>query len=89
MELADFIAKGNLDAALHFLDAIDDTFRFLASNRGAGEQLHVADPKLQGLRVWPVHSFRNYLVFFRPMGDGVAIERVLHGARDIESLFGN
>jgi toxin ParE1/3/4 len=89
MELADFIAQGNLDAALHFLDAVDDTFRFLAAYREAGEQVQGADPRLQGLRVSPVQPFRNYLVFFRPMGDGVAIERALHGARDIESLFGN
>jgi toxin ParE1/3/4 len=61
----------------------------VVDNQEVGEQLHVADPRLHRLRVCPVHGFRNYLVYFRSTDDGVVIERVLHGARDIESLFGN
>jgi len=41
-----------------------------------------------GLRAWPIDGFRNHLVFYRPTDEGVDIVRVLHGARDIEALFG-
>jgi toxin ParE1/3/4 len=28
-------------------------------------------------------AFRNYLIFYRELSDGVEIVRVLHGARDV------
>ena len=36
------------------------------------------------LRSFPVG---NYVIFYQPISDGVEIVRVLHGSRDIESLF--
>jgi toxin ParE1/3/4 len=88
MGIADYIAENNLDAALRFLDAIDHTFRFLAANPQSGEPCQFRASHMHGVRVWPVQEFRNYLVFFRPTEDGVEIERVLHGACNIESIFG-
>jgi toxin ParE1/3/4 len=38
-----------------------------------------------GLRMAPVGS---YVIFFRVLDDVVRIERVLHGARDFFSIFG-
>jgi toxin ParE1/3/4 len=87
MELADYIAQSNLDAALRFLNAIDDTFHFLAGNGASIPLCNFAEDDFQAIRVWPVHGFRNYLVFFIAADDGVVIERVLHGARDVESIF--
>lgn len=31
--------------------------------------------------------FQHYVVFYMAEGDNVRIERVLHGARDIEAVF--
>jgi toxin ParE1/3/4 len=86
--LADYISRDNLDAALRFLDAAERTFNFLAANNQSGQQCGFQQPEIAGLRVWPIEGFRNYLVFYRPTDDGVEILRVLHGARDIEALFG-
>ncbi len=36
------------------------------------------------LRSFPL---QDYTIFYRPIDDGVEIVRVLHGNRDIESLF--
>jgi len=36
------------------------------------------------LRSFPVGS---YVIFYRPMENGVEIVRVLHGARDLPPLF--
>jgi hypothetical protein len=30
---------------------------------------------------------RNFMIFYHPLSNGIEIVRVLHGARDIESLF--
>jgi toxin ParE1/3/4 len=44
-------------------------------------------PELAGLRVLPIRGFENYLVFYRSMADRIEIVRVLHGARDLDSLL--
>jgi toxin ParE1/3/4 len=30
----------------------------------------------------------RYVLFYRPIGGGIEIVRVLHGSRDIDSIFG-
>jgi len=35
-----------------------------------------------------VKGFENWLIFYQPKRNGVEIVHVIHGARDIESLFG-
>jgi toxin ParE1/3/4 len=40
---------------------------------------------LPNLRMFPVG---NYVVYYRSEGDGVRIERVLHGAQDTDALLG-
>jgi toxin ParE1/3/4 len=43
--------------------------------------------ELEGLRVFPVKGFANYLLFYRPFPRGIELIRVLHGARDIPSIL--
>jgi toxin ParE1/3/4 len=54
-----------------------------------GSPRRFASSRLEGLRLWPVRGFRRHLLFFRPMADdeGVEVLRLLHAARDIESLL--
>ena len=40
-----------------------------------------------GLRSWYVDGFDSYLIFYRPIAEGVEIYRVLHGARDLRRLL--
>ena len=42
---------------------------------------------LAGMRFHLVKGFRKYLVFYIPRNDGIEVVRVLHGARDLETLF--
>ena len=39
------------------------------------------------MRMRPVRGFEKYLNFYMPRADGIEIVRILHSARDIESLF--
>lgn len=34
------------------------------------------------IRVWADPGFRNHLIFYRPLTDGIEVVRILHGARD-------
>ena len=39
------------------------------------------------LRMWLSPAFRNYLIFYRELPEGVEIVRVLHSARDIQRIL--
>lgn len=75
------IALDNPDAADEVLDAIGHTCMLLAEQPKMGR----ARPELAlELRSFPVA--RSYLVYYRPVADGIQIARVLHGARDIDVM---
>ena len=86
-DIADYIARDDVDAALRFYDAARRAFHFLSDYPGAGARHPQSDPRLADMRVWPISRFRNYLVCYLPVADGVRILRVIHGARDVRRVF--
>lgn len=80
--ICDYIARDNAAAAIRFVETLKGKCRRLVSFPllGASRE-HIA----QGLRVFAAGS---YAIYYRPEGDTVRIERVLHGARDIDALLG-
>jgi toxin ParE1/3/4 len=87
-ELADYIAGDSPRAALRFYEATRATFHFLASMPEIGEACLFREPAHANLRMWPVKGFKKYIIFYRPVSDGVEIVRVIHAARDFEAIFG-
>jgi toxin ParE1/3/4 len=81
--------QASLETALRFYDAASYTFGKIASMPGIGKRWPSANPRLAGLRVWRVEGFGKHLIFYRPADDGIEIIRVLHGARDIDSVMGS
>jgi toxin ParE1/3/4 len=76
-----YIAEDNPSAADGFLDTLYERFVLLAQQPFLGR----ARPELAPhLRSFPVG---NYVIFYRPIDDGVEIARVLRGSRDIDALF--
>lgn len=43
--------------------------------------------ELRGIRRLPVVGFQKHLIFYRVESDRLVILRIVHGARDLESLF--
>ena len=89
IEIADHIAEGRIEAADRFLDAAEATFDRLAETPEIGGLCPFKNPLAVDIRVWPIRRFNKYLVFYRPESNGVFVVRVLHGARDWQSLFEN
>lgn len=83
-DLADiwaFIARDDSGMADRFIDFLTEKFTDLANQPLIGKPC----PELaDGLRR---HVIRDYLIFYTPEDDGIVIERVLHGARDVDALF--
>jgi len=66
-------------------DIVDAATYIALDNPDAAEWF--GDARLHNVRMWPVPKFRRYLVFYRELADVVEIVRVVHGARDLPSLF--
>ena len=78
----DFIADDNPDAADHWVDQLDAQLRLLATQPLMGR---ARDELAPGIRSFP---FGRYLVFYLPISDGIDVVRILHGARDVDTAFG-
>lgn len=76
-----YIAQDDPDTADRFIRLIVSRFPNLASMPQMGWQREELSPRL---RSFPVG---NYIIFYRPMENGIEIVRVLHGARDLPPLF--
>ena len=81
IEIWTAIGRDDPVAADRQLDRIDEACKILAKHPHAGKR---RDDLTPGLRFYPVG---NYLIFYIPRGNGVAVARVLHGARDYRQEF--
>lgn len=87
IEAAYFIAEDSLDVSDRFTDAVNASFERLADMPGVGVQREYQNPALAGMRMWPVPGFPKHLVFYRYNELELLVLRIIHGARDIESIF--
>jgi toxin ParE1/3/4 len=82
-----FIARDDPAAAERVLDAVEETLHRLAQQPDCGVPYSTRNRKLQGLRMFPVIGFHNYLVFYRVEPNSIRILYVTHGARYLLRLF--
>jgi toxin ParE1/3/4 len=86
-EISEYIARDRPASARRFLFAAEDTFAWLAKKPAVGMPCDFEHRFATDIRWWRVKGFKNYLIFYRPIDRGVEVVRVLHGARDIASIF--
>jgi len=80
-EITGYIANDNPQAALRLLDRIQDRCQQLAEMPETGR---IREELAEGLRSGLVGK---YVIFYRPDEAGIQVIRVIHGSRDIPSLF--
>src|SRR6478735_5433965 len=81
-ELAEYIRQRNPPAAMRFIDAAEVTLRRLATMPGIGEPFEADNPAFDGLRCMSISKFSNYIVYYKPLSDGIVVYRVLHASQD-------
>lgn len=81
------LTESSPETADRFVDAAEAAFTQLAGQPQMGWQLTFRNHRLSDMRVWRVKGFTDYLIFYRPLDDGVDIIRVLHGRRDLENML--
>jgi toxin ParE1/3/4 len=81
VEIGVHIATDDPAAADRWLDLVEQKCQLLATMPQMGRDRGNLAPDL---RSFPVGE---YLIFYRPGNEGIIVIRVLHGARDIPTLF--
>lgn len=81
VEMWEYIAQENPTAADRLLHKLVMQYKALAENPGMGRLREELRP---GLRSFPVG---NYLILYNPIPEGIAVFRIIHGARDLEMLL--
>ena len=76
-EIWSYLAVRDLTAADRLIDQFDATLESIAATPRMGRKVEELAPNL---RSFPVG---NYLIFYRPLEDGIQLIRLVHGARDI------
>lgn len=84
----EYIALDNLDAADEVIEAIHTTMVELSRMPEMGRRCRFAASRLVNLRSFGVKEFNNYIIVCNPIAGGIEVFHVLHGARDIDALFG-
>jgi toxin ParE1/3/4 len=80
-ETFDTIAIHNPIAAARMIELLEQTCRTLAQQPGLGAPCDELRP---GMRYM---TCKNYVIFFHSTNSDVEILRIVHGARDLKTLF--
>jgi toxin ParE1/3/4 len=86
-ELAEELGQHHERVAARFLAAVKDAYRLLREMPEAGSLWPTTNPRYEGLRVWPLRRYRNYLIFYRQVNEVLQIVRVQKAARDWTTYF--
>ena len=67
--------------------AVTSTLLRLSRQPRAGSPCNFNPAELRGARRVSIAGFPRHLVFYLPYADEIVVLRIVHGARDLESLF--
>jgi toxin ParE1/3/4 len=82
-----FGEQSGVDVAERYFDAVAKTCALLSRHPEAGSTYDSSLSRLAGLRQFRVKGFERYLIFYLTRRSGIDVVRVLHGARDIDSIL--
>jgi len=73
-----YIAQDNREAADKVYKAAEQTFATLAAMPAMGTLYLPKRARLKDIRFFPVKQFKNYIIYYRAIPDGIEIIRILH-----------
>lgn len=80
--IAYYLGEDAEDAALGFIDALEDAYKRLGRHPGIGSPRYSHELGITGLRSWTLKR-HPYLIFYVDQEEHVDVWRVLHAERDI------
>lgn len=83
LEITQYLGERDPSVAIRFAQAVPDTLEDILRFPDVGSPRYFQDPDLAGIRSWRVRGFKKYLIFYKPIEEGIVVLAILHGARDI------
>ncbi len=87
LNLADELGDIYPNVGRAFLARVDDTIQFLEQFPQLGAEPPVPVPAEPAIRLFSIRQFRNYLIAFVPLADGIDVVRVFDGRRELGGVF--
>jgi toxin ParE1/3/4 len=88
LEQADwYIAKSGKPLAKRWDKAVTATVLRALRNPATGTICSFKAPELRNVHRTPIGGFPKHLLFYQVRGSKLVVLRVVHGARDLETLF--
>lgn len=76
------VERGEIDVARRFLSATEAAFHLLSEMPELGVQRQFKHRQLSNTRMWPVKEFREFLIFYQPIENGIRVLRMIHAKED-------
>jgi toxin ParE1/3/4 len=80
-------AQSGVELGMRWEEAVTASLLRISQNPSAGAPCSFEAHELRGLRRMPVACFPKHLIFYQLHRSKIVVLRVVHGARDLESLF--
>ncbi len=89
-DIVEFLFQRSPRAARRFFTAVWETYEWLSRVPEGGSEIDVLlKTTYRGMRFSQVKRFKNYLIFYLPIPDGIIVYHVLDGRRDyLKTVFG-
>ena len=83
-----YIAEDNLDKAIEFLVAIEDSLTLLSEKPRIGRERYFNNSKLSKLRIWRVKRFEKYFLIYQIETNikRLRLMRLVNSNRDFQSI---
>lgn len=81
-----YIHEQSSQSAEKVLTALERSISSLLDTPKIGRPWDSPDPRLERMRVAVSTPYRNYLIFFRPVPNGIEVFRVIHGAQELDRI---
>jgi toxin ParE1/3/4 len=82
-----YATEANPEHGHRFLVSAHETFSLLSTQPDMGWNPKLRLPELRGLRLFRVTGFKNILILYRPLENGVETLRVVHGSQNVRRLL--
>ena len=89
LEQAEWYGTHSDSVATRWEKSVTSALLRIAGSPRSGVLCRFQADELREVRRSPVAGFPKHLVFYQVYDDKIVILRVVHGARDLESLFSN
>lgn len=86
-ELVKHLAQSSRRAAQRLFQSARLSIKRLGKSPDLGSLVALRRPKIAGIRAWAVRGFPNHLICYREIPQGIEVVRILHAARDMDTLF--